>query len=738
MSEQVCASAFQSWRNGLTKMMADQKFGEELEVMDEKKAEGTGLNRRDFIKGAVAGSTVLATGLPQTLVAEKAPSSSRPFAELRSLAPGAIKPEGWVRLHMEGQAKLATVLPEISYPFFSGTFWEGEENSPAWFTWEQKAYWVDGSVRLALSLGDEALLAKARASLDYTLNHPSSSGFLGPKFLEFGEDFGGLNRWPNTVLNRGFMALADARPTPARVDSARIVEALHKHYLNDNVSYTSGNRNITNLEVILWCYERTADRKLLELAQTAWDTYMREAEIELAATAKGKPGHRGFSMHTDLAPSRVYSNTPIETHGVSYAETSKLPAILYLYTGKEEYRKFVVAAQQRIFDHHMLIDGIPSSSEAYAGTTALDEHETCDITDHAWAWTYVLQATGDGVWGDHIERACFNAHPGVTRTDWKGIQYFGSPNQVLANLNCDHATERWFGSRRLAYQPNPAQLIGCCGGNVHRFFPNYVLNMWMQTKDNGLAATLYGPSTVTAKVGSANQQVQIIQKTNYPFEEHIRFEIKSDRPISFPLSLRIPAWCSAPQIKVNGVSATADQRQNGFAVLRRTYKPGDVVTLDLPMNVKTSEWPNNGIGIERGPLVYALPVETKWTSVAEAAYSSEEFPTWEANPAGAWNYGVALDPAKAESQIEVKQKPSTQNLETSTWPWSDAPTVLTVPARKLEGWSYETNPKEPHQRFTPQLPDTGSLNASAQVERITLVPFGATQLRMSIFPKVKG
>jgi hypothetical protein len=710
--------------------------------MDEKRSVDAGLNRRDFIKGAVAGSAALATGLPQILEAEKPPSSSRPFAELRSLPPGAIKPEGWVRLHMEGQAKLASALPEISYPFFSGTFWEGEENSPAWFTWEQKAYWVDGATRLALVLGDETLLAKARASLDYTLNHPSSTGFLGPKFLEFGDDFGGLNRWPNTVLNRGYMALADAQPAPDRVDPVRIIEAIQKHYLSDKASYLSGNRNITNLEVILWCYERTGDKKLLELAQNTWDKYMTDAEDEIAATAKstatGAPGRRRFSMHTDLAPSRVFANAPIQSHGVSYAEISKLPAILYLYTGREDYLKFVVAAQRRIFDHHMLIDGIPSSSEAYAGTTALDEHETCDITDHAWAWTYVLQATGDGVWGDHIERACFNAHAGVTRTDWKGIQYFGSPNQVLANLNCDHGTERWFGSRRLAYQPNPAQLIGCCGGNVHRFFPNYVLSMWMQTKDNGLAATLYGPSTVTAKVGSANQQIQIAQKTNYPFEEEIRFEVKADRPVLFSFSLRIPAWCVAPQIKVNGASVGSVRPRNGFAVLRRTFKSGDVVNLNLPMNVKATEWPNNGIGIERGPLLYALPIETKWTSVAEAAYSSEEFPTWEANPVGPWNYGVALDPANASSQVAVTQKPNAQNMETSSWPWSDAPTVLTVPARRLDGWDYETNPKVPHQRFTPQLPDPDNLKASDQIERLTLVPFGATQLRVSIFPKLNG
>lgn len=708
--------------------------------MDSNSSKEKGINRRDFIKGATAGSALFAAGAPGILQAEQA--VEKPFAELRNLPIGAIKPEGWLRVHMVGQARLASALADISYPFLSGTFWEGEENSPAWFTWEQKAYWVDGATRLALVLGDDKLLAKARASLDYTLNHPSDNGFLGPEFLEYGDDTGGLNRWPNTVLNRGYMALGDAEPRPNNVDLEKIVAALRKHYLQDKAPLLDGNRNITNLEVILWCYEKSGDKRLLEFAQGTWDKYISDAEEEYQQNAREAQtttaGRRRFSRHTDLAPSRVYADTPVQSHGVSYAEISKLPAILYLYTGKEDYRKFVVAAQKRVFDHHMLIDGIPSSSEAYAGTTVLDEHETCDITDHAWAWTYIMQATGDGVWGDHIERACFNAHPGVTKPDWTGIQYFGSPNQFLANLNCDHGTERWFGSRRLAYQPNPAQVIGCCGGNKHRFLPNYALSMWMRTKDNGLAATLYGPSTVTAKVGSSNRQVQITQKTNYPFEEEIRFEIKSDRPISFPLALRIPGWCDSPQIKVNGSSVGSSRAQNGFIVLRRSFKSGDVVTLILPMKVKATEWPHNGIGVERGPLVYAMPIETKWNSVAEAGYSSAEFPTWEANPIGKWNYGLHLDPASVGKQVGVKQKPSSGNLETSSWPWSDAPTILTVPAQKLEGWDFEINPKEPHQRFTPQLPDVTELEPTGVFERITLVPFGATQLRISVFPKLKS
>jgi hypothetical protein len=93
----------------------------------------------------------------------------------------------------------------------------------------------------------------------------------------------------------------------------------------------------------------------------------------------------------------------------------KLPALLYLYTGNPEYLRFAAAAERRIFDHHMLIDGIPSTTEAYRTTTSLDSHETCDISDHTWSWGTMLMARGHAVWADRVERACFNAAPGARK-----------------------------------------------------------------------------------------------------------------------------------------------------------------------------------------------------------------------------------------------------------------------------------------------------------------------------------
>jgi uncharacterized protein len=100
-------------------------------------------------------------------------------------------------------------------------------------------------------------------------------------------------------------------------------------------------------------------------------------------------------------------------------------------------------------------------------------------------------ATGDAVWADRIERACFNAAPGAIKKDWKALQYMSCPNQFLATLNSDHHP-KGRGGFKMAYQPNPGKRVACCGDNVHRIFPNYTIRMWMQAEDGGLAAVLYG------------------------------------------------------------------------------------------------------------------------------------------------------------------------------------------------------------------------------------------------------
>lgn len=690
--------------------------------------------RREFLKLATLSSAALALRPGDALGASDVHDGHRPIhrgrhAAFLPLAPGAVEPAGWLHLYLAKQARqLGSHLPDVSWPFTEG-YWSGEETPPdengiGWWPWEQKGYWIDGALRCAYTIQDEALLKRALAAVDYTLSHALPDGYLGPAFARYAktEDVAVDNfRWPQTVFFRALAAYGEA------TGDRRVAAAMRRHYLADQhrTPYGGPSRDVTNIEGMLWAYERTGDERLLAMAVKSWSDFLSSVP----------PGDHESG---DLNPERVYANTPIHSHGVTYIEKAKLPAILFMHTGKTEYLRFAVAAQERIFTHHMLIDGVPSTTEDYRGTGPLDGHETCDITDHCWSWGYLLMATGDFVWGDRIERACFNAGLGAVKKDWTAVQYFSCPNQVIATHDSCHVAFPEGNKGWMAYRPNPGHEVACCGGNVHRLLPNYVIRMWMTDREGGLVAVLYGASTVRAKVGADSHPVEIIQETDYPFGEEITFTIRTSTPVAFPLVLRIPGWCRNPQVVLNDSALSAVPNSKGWIRLERTFRPGDRVTLHLPMHTTVTYWPNgraaDGIGVEHGPLVYALPVKETWASTVTPKWSTADFPEWDATPALPWNYGVAAAENEIPTQAHLQRSPM------ATDPWVDPPLRLIVPLRRIPGWELRADPRHPDRRQTPPLPEIddemSKAIATAPVEQVALVPYGATQLRLTILPKV--
>ncbi len=604
----------------------------------------------------------------------------------------AIRPAGWLRTWLEYQRDGLTGHPDVmGYPY-NTCMWQGQIATPDghhkidWWPYEQTGYYLDGAIRCGYLLGDTALVARVQANIDYVLAHPcDASGYLGP-----GAD---LNPWIHAVFFRALMAEYSATGDP------RIPAALQRHYLAHPSKFSHG-RAVCNVEEMCWAYAQTGDPALLRLALRSYDRFNQDENERAHLPA-------------------LLSTNRFREHGVSAMEKSKLPAILYRYTGDTQFLAAARSAHRKFDRHHMLADGVPSSHENLGGRAARESHETCNITDYTWNAGYLLLATGEARWADKIDRAVFNALPGAVTKDFQALQYFSSPNQVRCTTNSSH-NNFWGG--RMAYRPGHD--VECCSGNIHRAMPNYVARMWLQSADGGAVAALYGPSEFRLAAGNPARSVRITETTDYPFGERIEFAVQADGAARFPLYLRIPGWCKAPALRINGEPAAARLKPGTFVRLDREFHDGDLLTLDLPMELGLKRWPTNGVVVERGPLLYALPVPERRTALANPAADGAKFPAWDMEPAGPWQYALAPDEVRARAR--VMRRPMPEN------PWEAATTPLRirVPAHRVLGWTLD-NYKE--RRVTPHLP--GQARTAARAETITLVPYGATHLRLAVFPR---
>ena len=634
---------------------------------------------------------------------EKAPVAGAPdipVAPYAAFAEGLINditPEGWVREILQRQKDGLTGHPEaMSYPF-DGCNWAGDlpiSQNPHyggsdWWRFEQTAYYVDGFSRLGYVLDDEELMEKGKANVDYVLDHPlppkpgyelDESSFRGFGFCNMqamlekrkiiaaaGRPEGRLGRegdsmgWPFAVFFRTMKTYYEATGDP------RVPVALEKNYLTYTPEELSDGRYIINIEGILWTYALTKNPKLLELAEAVWA----------------------------LVPSNMdqyLSDRPMSGHGVTVCETLKLPMLLYAFTGKEIYKEAALKGDQKMEDKNMLIDGIVSSSEGLAGVDALATHETCVISDYTWTIGYFLMVTGDATFADRLEKAIFNAGFGAVTKDFKAMQYFSCPNQVLCTGSSNHndykKAKTW-----MAYRS--AHEVECCIGNLHRYFPNYASRMWMKDKNGQPVAALYGPSSVVYDLGDG-VTVKIQEITNYPFEEDIQFKFtfykdgkETKEPQQMDFTYRIPGWCKASD-------------KQGFQTVSKTWKSGEKFKVTFPMEIEFVKNAVQGESVVFGPLTftYAIPanweVDTKvYDYLAGKESSNPDFVNWSITPKAKWNYAIRNADLGKAKLIRTHAKGFPFDLD-------NVPLKIKIPVTGVKDWDYDVIPSKPYegQRFT--------------------------------------
>lgn len=614
-----------------------------------------------------------------------------------------IKPSRWTETFLKTQMEgLTGHISHAGFPFDTVS-WGGqdckstqEDDEPTWWFYEQTGYWLDGFTRCAILLEDQNALATAKEIIYRVFDQADEDGYLGPQIIKKNLPW---HRWPHVVFFRSCMALYDA------TGDALILEKMTDHYLKSRVDYSQG-RDVYNVEIMLWLYGKTGEKALLDYAEESYASYNK------AAT-------------DDTTDRQALSDKKPYAHGVSYNEYFKLGAILYLYTKKEQYLDVSIKAYQKIDRYFMLPSGCHCSNEYLIGNDYMQSSETCNNTDYTWALSYLLKATKNSAYADKIEKCVFNAGTGAVLENFRGLQYLGCANQILADTYSNHNTY-FKGESWMSYRPNPG--ISCCPGNVNRFMPNYLLNSWYQ-EENNLYLFCYAPCTMETEINK--KRVIIREHTNYPFNESVDLDIQT--ATSFTLYLRKPAWAKTFAVKINGQSCKTDG-QDGFISIAVTGNCQITVVMDSEIQTHKQQ---GKIWFSKGALVYSYGMKGDRQPVLDSQNPDPDFPALNIYPDQEWRYCITGMP-----QFIPCENAQKFDLDTPL-------PCLEVSAKVIENLDFTRKTKVRQCRdlaikkykyktgnfvFTPRLlPNQKVVLKPDSEQKIKLYPYGACKLRMTLF-----
>lgn len=640
----------------------------------------------------------------------RAPLIRKPFIELPV---GAVRPEGWLKEQMLRMKNGMTGHLDSLYSQVMGprNGWLGGDGD----VWERGPYWIDGLLPLAYILDDDSLKAKVQPWVEWTLQSQRPDGYFGPSLDREPEE--GLQRtnakdwWPKMVvlkfMKQYYEATGDERVIPFMTNYFKYqLQELPQKPLN-HWTHWGQQRGGDNLMIVYWLYNITGEKFLLDLGDL-----ITEQTIDWT---------NSFIEGNML-------NSLFSVHSVNLAQGMKQPIIRYQAT---KDTKHIDAAHKGFSDlmrAHGWPNGLYGADELLHTGNPTQGSELCTAVELMFSLEKMVEITGNVAWADLLETVTFNALPTQVTDNYDARQYYQQLNQVEVSrhprnfVTCYNGTDQLFGL--LTGYP-------CCTSNLHQGWPKFTKHLWYASEENGLAALIYSPCTVTAKVGSGTD-VKIEETTDYPFEESIRFKVEilesEVKSVEFPLHLRIPEWCKEATVKIN--NETWSNRKGGnIERVSREWRSGDEVELILPMSVTISRWYEGSAAVERGPLLYALRMDEKWTKVQDDRKFGARYGDWyyEVHSDSPWNYCLKEESIKPEN-IQTDFQVIKKGINGYPWNVNNAPIEIKTKGKRLNEWHLYNSSAGP-QPFSVQyqaetLPE----------EEITLIPYGCTTLRIAEFP----
>lgn len=307
---------------------------------------------------------------------------------------------------------------------------------------------------------------------------------------------------------------------------------------------------------LLRLYDRTKDPKHLELAKyfitergnpngvDGKNYYVVEAERRNEPPAL-RP--RAFPEPDSLwycqAHKPIVDQETVEGHSVRamYLLTAAADLVRSQDLSDDRLREAVYRLWDNMVDRKMYVTGGIGAMKQWEGfgidyflPQGTDEggcySETCASIGTMMLAERILQYDLDRKFSDIMELCLYNAV--LTSMSHDGTK-FTYVNQLASSNQDPSKREEWFTCA--CCPPNVLRLLGSIGGYIH------TLAKASETSQPQINVHLYIPSTY--KIELEGQEVTLTQKSNWPWEGKVDFELKTSAEVS--LALRIPGWATS-------------------------------------------------------------------------------------------------------------------------------------------------------------------------------------------------
>jgi uncharacterized protein len=301
--------------------------------------------------------------------------------------------------------------------------------------------------------------------------------------------------------------------------------------------------------------------------------------------------------------------------GYLYAAVADVAAL----TGDKDFLKAIDSIWNNVVSKKIYVQGgigAVGDGERFGNNYELPNatayNETCAAIANVY-WNHrMFLLHGESKYIDILEKSLYNGLISGVGMDGKSFFYTNAMEIKNSHTHGDMEGERsgWF-------------TCSCCPTNITRLIPSVPGYVYAQ-KNNDIYVNLFVTGNATFTV--AKKSVRIEQKNNYPWDGNLVFNINPKSATAFNLLVRLPGWSQneAMPSDLYSFESTSDKKvsitingkpvdytvANGYAVLAKTWKKGDVVAVNLPMEVRrvvANPKATDDIGkvsLQRGPLMY--------------------------------------------------------------------------------------------------------------------------------------